>query len=165
ASKRVDCHPHVVLGNGLDLSHVVPVHRFHFEGDPIVEPRPPHSLSIEVHGLFERTWMRSLLGFAGRSARWRFTTIGPSLAWMSVFSPIRFDLVWAASPLPDGGCTMQILFFLRRWSALIRVAPMMMALTAADVGVLRGLEFRPGFVASDAVFARYAQLIEEIPTW
>ena len=30
---------HVVLGNGLDLTHVVPVHRFRFfVDDPVVEP-------------------------------------------------------------------------------------------------------------------------------
>jgi hypothetical protein len=42
---------------------------------------------------------------------------------------------------------------------------MMIATTWADRGVLHGLEFRPGFVASDAVFARYAQLVEGIPEW
>jgi hypothetical protein len=74
-------------------------------------------------------------------------------------------LLWAARPLPDGGCATQTLFFLPRWRSLVRALPMMVATTWADRGVLEGLDFKPGFVASDAVFARYAQLIEGMPEW
>jgi phenylpropionate dioxygenase-like ring-hydroxylating dioxygenase large terminal subunit len=163
--QRLDCHPHVVLGNGLDLTHVVPVHRFRFVEDPAVEPEPPHRLSVKIHAKFEATLLRRILGLAARSARWRFTNIGPSLAWVNVSSPTPFELLWAARPLPDGGCATQTLFFLPRWRSLVRALPMMVATTWADRGVLEGLDFKPGFVASDAVFARYAQLIEGMPEW
>ena len=163
--QRLRCHAHVVLGNGLDLTHVVPVHRFRFLDDPVVEMNGPDRISVSVHTRFDATLMRRLLGLAGRTARWRFTNIGPSLAWVKVTSPTPFELVWAARPLPDGGCATQTLFFLPRWSALARALPMMVATTWADRRVLEGLDFRPGFVASDAVFARYAQLVEEIPEW
>lgn len=163
--QRLACHAHVVLGNGLDLTHVVPVHRFRFEQEPLVEPEPPHRLSVRVRVRFEATAMRRLLGIANRPATWRFTNIGPSLAWVSVSSPTPFELVWAARPLPGGGCATQTLFFLPRWTALVRAVPMMIATTWADRNVLQGLEFRPGFVASDALFARYAQLVEAMPEW
>jgi phenylpropionate dioxygenase-like ring-hydroxylating dioxygenase large terminal subunit len=163
--QRLACHGHVVLGNGLDLTHVIPVHGFRFVEDPAVEPEPPHRLSVRIHARFDPTIMRRLLGVAGRTARWRFTNIGPSLAWVSVTSPTPFELVWAARPLPDGSCATQTLFFLPRWSALARAVPMMIATTWADRGVLQGLEFRPGFVPSDAVFARYAALVEKTPVW
>lgn len=163
--QRLACHAHVVLGNGLDLTHVVPVHRFRFEQDPVVEPEPPHRLSVRIHARFDATLMRRVLGVASRSASWRFTNIGPSLAWVTVTSPTPFELVWAARPLPEGGCATQTLFFLPRWTSLVRAVPMMIATTWADRGVLHGLEFRPGFVASDAVFARYAQLVEAMPEW
>lgn len=164
-AQRIGCHAHVVLGNGLDLSHVVRVHRFHFEEDPVVEPEPPHRISVSVRVQFHATFMRRLLGLAGCSARWRFTNIGPSLAWVRVTSPTPFELVWAARPLADGGCATQTLFFLPRVRALARAVPMMIATTWADRRVLEGLHFTPGFIASDAVFARYAQLIEGIPEW
>ena len=93
------------------------------------------------------------------------TGFGPSLAWVTVTAPTPFELVWAARPLPDGGCATQTLFFLPRWSSLVRAVPMMIATTWADRLVLSGLEFRAGFVPSDAVFARYAQLVETIPEW
>jgi phenylpropionate dioxygenase-like ring-hydroxylating dioxygenase large terminal subunit len=163
--QRLRCHPHVVLGNGLDLSHVVPVHRFRFETDPVVEAEPPHRLSVSVQARFDPTLMRRVLGVASRSARWTFTNIGPSLAWVSVSSPTPFELVWAARPLPDGGCATQTLFFLPSWTALTRALPMMVATTWADRRILQGLDFQPGFVASDAVFARYAQLVEAMPEW
>jgi len=163
-AQRLQCHAHVVLGNGLDVTHVVPVHRFRFEKDPVVEPEP-HRLSVAVQARFDPTLMRRLLGVAGRSAHWRFTNIGPSLAWVRVTSPTPFELAWAARPLGDGSCETHTLFFLPRWSALVRAVPMMIATTWADRRVLSGLHFHPGFVATDAVFARYAQLIEGIPAW
>ena len=163
--QHIACHGHVVLGNGLDLTHVVPVHGFRFVDDPSIEPEPPHRLSVNIHALFKPTAMRQLLGLASRPARWRFTNIGPSLAWVRVTEPTPFELLWAARPLPDGGCATQTLFFLPRWRALVRALPMMIATTWADRQVLNGLEFRQGFVASDAVFAQYAALVEAIPEW
>ena len=163
--QRLACHGHVVLGNGLDLSHVVPVHGFHFEEDPAIEHDPPHRISVNIHARFHATLMRRLLGLAGQPARWRFTNIGPSLAWVRVFSPTPFELLWTAKPLADGTCETQTFFFLPRWSALVRAVPMMIATTWADRGVLHNLDFHPGFVAADAVFARYAELVEAIPEW
>jgi phenylpropionate dioxygenase-like ring-hydroxylating dioxygenase large terminal subunit len=164
-AQRLACHGHVVLGNGLDLTHVVPVHGFRFVDDPIVELEPPHRISVRVHARFGATLLRRLLGVAGRPARWRFTNIGPSLAWVNVAAPTPFELLWTARPLADGTCVTQTLFFLPYWRSLVRAAPMMIATTWADRRVLQGIEFRPGFVASDAVFASYAQLVEEIPEW
>ena len=163
--QRLACHGHVVLGNGLDLTHVVPVHGFRFVDDPDVEIDPPHRISVRVHARFGSTLMRRLLGVANQSARWRFTNIGPSLAWVSVTSPTPFELLWTARPLPDGTCITQTLFFLPRWRSLVRAVPMMIATTWADRHVLQGIHFRPGFVASDAVFAAYARLVEETPEW
>jgi phenylpropionate dioxygenase-like ring-hydroxylating dioxygenase large terminal subunit len=163
--QRLDCHAHVVLGNGLDLSHVVPVHRFRLLEDPVIEQDSPHRVSVAIHARFESTPMRRLLGLAGRTARWRFTNIGPSLAWVHVAAPTPFELVWTARPLADGGCATQTVFFLPRWTALTRALPMMIATTWADRLVLRGLDFRPGFVASDAAFARYAEIVEGLPEW
>jgi phenylpropionate dioxygenase-like ring-hydroxylating dioxygenase large terminal subunit len=163
--QRLRCHPHVVLGNGLDLTHVVPVHGFHFEDEPIVEPRPPDRLSLHVRARFHATAMRRLLGLAGRTARWSFTTIGPSLAWVTVTFPTPFELLWAVRPLPEGGCATRTLFFLPQYRSLLRALPMMIATTWADRRVLNGLNLQSGFVASDSVFALYARLVEEMPAW
>jgi len=163
--QRLMCHAHVVLGNGLDLTHVGPVHRFRFERDPVIEEEPPHRISVQVEARFDTTLMRRLVGIARRTASWRFTNIGPSLAWVAVTSPTPFELVWAARPLPDGGCSTQTLFFLPRWTTALRALPMMIATTWADRRILNGLQFRPGFVPSDAVLARYAELVEALPEW
>ena len=109
--------------------------------------------------------MRRLLGLAGRAARWRFTNIGPSLAWVKVSSPTPFELVWAARPLPDGRCATHTLFFLPRWSALVRAAAddgrdhVGRSPRAAWPGV------QPGFVAVGCRVRAYARLVEEIPEW
>jgi phenylpropionate dioxygenase-like ring-hydroxylating dioxygenase large terminal subunit len=164
-SQRMDCHPHVMLGNGLDLTHVPSVHGFHMLDDPTVELDPPHRLTVGIHGRFASTWMRKLLFLAGRAARWRFTTIGPSLAWLAVESPTPFELIWAGRPLPDGSCATQTVFFLPTRLTFVRSLPMMIATTWRDRRVLQGLRFKPGFVASDAVFCLYARLIEDLPQW
>lgn len=163
--QRLACHPHVMLGNGLDLAHVGPVHRFRFEEDPTLDLEPPHRLSAEIHARFGPTWLRRLLGLSGRTARWRFTTIGPSLAWVQVDAPTPFELAWAGRPLPGGGCAAQTLFFLPRRRSLVRALPMMVATTWADRRILDGIEFTPGFVASDSAFALYAELLEALPEW
>jgi phenylpropionate dioxygenase-like ring-hydroxylating dioxygenase large terminal subunit len=162
---RLRCHPHVMLGNGLDFTHVAPVHRFQLLEDPAVELDPPFKLAVSVHGRFGPTPLRRLLGLTGVSARWRFTTVGPSLSWLSVESPIRFELLWSGRPLPDGSCAARTIFFLPRRRAIATAVSMMIATTWHDRRVLRGLEFRPGFVRSDAVFYLYARLVEAMPRW
>ena len=57
------------------------------------------------------------------------------------------------------------LFFLPRWTALARALPMMATVTWADRVVLAGLDFRPGFVAADALFERYACMVDALPEW
>lgn len=163
--QQLACHPHVMLGNGLDVTHVVPVHRFRFESPPVLDLDPPHRISVDVHARFGPSFMRRLLGLAGKDARWRFTNLGPSLAWVRVTHPTPFELLWAGRPLPGGGTAAQTIFFLPRWSSLVRALPMMVATTWADRKVLSGLEFRPGFVPSDAVFEQYARLVEAMPEW
>ena len=164
-AQRIDCHPHVILGNGLDFTHVVPVHRFHFLDDPTVELDPPYRLTVGIQARFGSTWLRKLLFLAGSSARWRFTTIGPSLAWLSVQSPTPFELLWACRPLDDGSAATQTVIFLPGRTSLLRALPMMTATTMNDKHVLEGLRFRQGFVPSDAVFHLYARLVEGIPEW
>lgn len=164
-SQRIRCHAHMVLGNGLDITHVGGVHRIRHVAPPVVDAEPPHRLSMSLHVRFFATLLRRLVGMANREARWRFTTVGPSIAWVDVVSPTPFELLWAARPLPDGTCATQTIFFLPRRRALLRAVPMLVATTWADRRVLDGLDFRRGFVASDAAFAQYAQLIDELPRW
>lgn len=163
--QRLACHPHVMLGNGLDVTHVGPVHRFRFLGAPKLELEPPHRASVDVAARFEPTALRRALGLAGATARWRFSAIGASLAWVRAEHPVRFELLWSGTPLPDGGCASRTIFFFSRWSTMIQAIPMMIATTWADRKVLHGIRFRPGFVPSDAVFASYARLVNAMPIW
>lgn len=163
--QQLACASQVVLGNGLDLTHVVPIHRFRFLDDPVVAQDGPHRLSVTVHTRFDPTPMRRLLGVVDQPARWQFTVVGPSLAWVKVMAPTSFELVWAARPLADGRCAVRTIFFLPRVRAMTRALPMMIATTWADRRILDQLRFQPGFVPSDAVFAQYARLVEALPEW
>ena len=162
--QRIDCHPQVVLGNGLDLAHVGGVHGFHLVDDPAVDLDAP-KLRVRINGRFGSTLLRKLLFLDGRTAQWTFQTIGPSLAWLSVEAPTPFELLWAARPLRDGSCAIQTFFFLPRMRSLLRAIPMMIDTTKRDRAILTGLRFRQNFVAADAVFYLYARLVEDLPEW
>ena len=164
-SQKLRCHPHLVLGNGLDVTHFAPLHGLRFESPPVVSSESPHRFAIDVHLRVGPTALRRVLALAGRTVRWRFTAIGPSLAWVTVTEPIAFELLLTARPLPGGGCATKSVFFLPRWTTLARALPMMATVTWADRVVLEGLEFRPGFVASDALFERYARMVDALPPW
>jgi hypothetical protein len=109
--------------------------------------------------------MRRLLGLTGRPVRWRFTALGPSLAWVRITTPTPFEVVFTGCPLPGGGCSARTLFFLPSWSSLVRALPMTISTTWADRHILDGIDFTPGFVASDSAFALYADLMESLPEW
>jgi phenylpropionate dioxygenase-like ring-hydroxylating dioxygenase large terminal subunit len=164
-SQTIKAHAHLVLGNGLDIPHLAPLHALRVESPPVVAADDADRVGMDVHLRIGATAMRRALGLAGRTARWRFTAIGASLAWVTVTEPVRFELLLTARPLPDGGCATKSLFFLPRWITLARALPMMATVTWADRVVLEGLDFRPGFVASDAVFERYALMVDALPEW
>ena len=163
--KRLACHPHVMLGNGLDVTHVGLVHRLRFVEDPVLDVEPPHSLSADVKIRFDPTWLRRLLGLTKGTVRWRFTAFGPSLAWVRISAPTPFEVVFSGRPLPGGGCAAQTLLFLPNWRSLVRAVPMTISTTWADRHILDGIDFTPGFVSSDAAFALYADLMESTPEW
>jgi len=164
-SQTIGAHGHLVIGNGVDVTHLAPLHGLRTESAPVVAEATGTRFAIDVHLRIAATAMRRLLGLAGRTARWRFTAIGPSLAWVSVTEPIGFELLLTARPLRTGGCATKSLFFLPRWTALARALPMMATVTWADRVVLEGLDFRPGFVAADALFERYGRMVDALPDW
>lgn len=163
--RRLGCHPHVMLGNGLDLTHMSPVHGFRLLSEPIIDLDPPNRVGAEIHGRFGPTPLRRMLRLAGKSARWRFHTIGPSLAWLEVLEPTPFELLWAGRPLGDGTAAAQTLLFLPNRRTIVRALSMMIATTWADRRVLSGFRFNDGYVPSDGLFRKYAQLVEEMPRW
>jgi phenylpropionate dioxygenase-like ring-hydroxylating dioxygenase large terminal subunit len=164
-SQTIRAHGHLVIGNGVDVTHLAPLHALRPEAPPAIAEATSTRFAIDVHLRIGATAMRRVLGLAGKTARWRFTAVGPSLAWVSVTEPIRFELLLTARPLPGGGCATRSVFFLPRWTTLARALPMMAAVTWADRVVLEGVEFRPGFVASDALFERYARMVDAVAEW
>jgi phenylpropionate dioxygenase-like ring-hydroxylating dioxygenase large terminal subunit len=164
-SQTIEAHGHLVIGNGLDVTHLAPLHGLRAESAPAIAESSPTRFAIDVHLRIGASALRRALGLAGSTARWRFTAIGPSLAWVTVTAPIRFELLLTARPLRDGGCATKSLFFLPRWTTLARALPMMATVTWADRMVLEGLEFRPGFVGADALFEFYARMVDALPEW
>lgn len=164
-SQQLACHPHLVLGNGLDITHLAPLHQLRCETPPVISTETASRLAIDVHLRAGSSALRRLLALAGRTLRWRFTAIGPSLAWVQVSEPVAFELLLTARPLPGGGCATRSLFFLPRWTTLARALPMMASVTWADRVVLDGLDFRRGFVASDELFVRYVRMVDALPEW
>ena len=94
-SRTIRCHPHLVVGNGLDATHFETLHDVEFTSAPRLVVEDRFRISLEMRGRPRRTYLRRLV--AGEMYA-RFTTIGASLAWAEVFEPVRSIVTRFASP-------------------------------------------------------------------
>jgi phenylpropionate dioxygenase-like ring-hydroxylating dioxygenase large terminal subunit len=166
-AQRIACHPHVVLGNGLDLSHYETLHGFAFTEAPRLTLDPPYQVTVDLRGRARSRFARLLSGAARRDLVARFTTIGGSLAWTDVFAPVRFCVLFTGQPDPLGRCvTRTFLFFPKgTFVNVLRAFGLMAALLHDDRRILDGLEFAPHFTDRDAPLRAYAELVNGLDTW
>jgi hypothetical protein len=164
--QRLRCHPHLVLSNGLDVAHYEQLHGLRLH-------EPPHvtvsrcGVKISLRGTpISRMW-RMLSGSTSREIAASFTTIGGSLAWTAVSSPVEFDVLFTGRPDGGGHCLTQTIFFFRQppGAAWLRALGLMLTLLHDDRRILEGLDFRPAFSEADAPLRAYAQVVNALGSW
>ena len=160
-TQTVRCHPHLVVGNGLDVSHFDALHGFDLTAEPVVTVTPPYRVRVEAQGRPRSAVLRRLLGPG--DVRFSFETTGGHLAVADVEAPVRLRAVFTAQPAPEGCRTQVVLFLPRRAGALARAAAGLYALLHDDVAVLEGLRFRRAFTAADAPMAAFADVVDALP--
>ena len=88
----------------------------------------------------------------------RFSTIGGSLAWTTVLSPVRFHVLFSGRPDREGRCVTQtVMLFPRALNAdCLRAVGLMAMLLHDDRRILDSLDFRPDFHAGDEPLRAFA---------
>ncbi len=164
--QRLRCHPHLVLANGLDISHYERLHGMHLSEAPRLT-LGPFRVSVSLRGRPASRLWQFVSGSTSRDVVADFTTIGGSLAWTTVHSPVRFHVLFTGRPDESGGCLTQTIFFFPRrpgpdW---LRALGLMVTLLQDDRRVLEALEFRPAFTDADEPLRAYARVVNELGAW
>ena len=166
-AQTIRCHPHLVLANGLDLSHYETLHGLRFTAPARLLTDSPHAVTVEMRGRAQRTFWRAVSGTWRTDLIARFTTYGGSLAWSTVIAPIRFHVLFTGRPDRQGRCVTQTIFFLPRvpgpgWA---RALALMTMLLHDDRRVLDTIDFRPAFADGDEPLKAFASVVNMLGSW
>jgi len=165
--RRVGCHPHLVLANGLDVSHYASLHGMTFAEPPHLTLGERFDVSVDMRGRPQSRLWQLASGTRSRDIVARFTTIGGSLAWASVTSPLRFHVLFTGRPDREGRCVTQTIFLLRTHAGLewLRAFGLMATLLHDDQRVLDSIDFRPAFSDADEPLKAYARVVNALGSW
>lgn len=163
--QTIECHPHLVIGNGLDTRHFTALHGMEMTGEPELSVEPPHRVQVTLQGRPESSWLRWLTGTRDRPLRASFTTIGGHLAWTAVEQPVRFYVLFTGRPTPEGHTRTQVVFFLPRTLGpdLIRAVGSMYVLLHDDRRILDGLDFTGSLTDQDRSLRAFETLVNDLP--
>ena len=163
-SRTIQCHPHLVIANGLDATHFEALHEMEFTDPPRLVVEDEFRISLKLRGRPRSVLARRLVGGADISAR--FTTMGASLAWSSVLQPVRFHVLFSARPSPEGFSEPAVVAFLpRRADLALRATALMYILLRDDDKILDGIRFHPGYTENDAALETFAGAVDAMKVW
>jgi aminopyrrolnitrin oxygenase len=159
--RRLACHSHLIVANGLDASHFEALHGMRLERPPALESPGGFPLALTLEGRPRSPRLQRLTGTRQRPFRARFVALGPAVAWSTVESPFAFHTLYTARPLAAGGSETQLALFLPRRPLLAARALLLMALLLhRDRQILETLRFHRGFVPRDEALARFAAIVD-----
>lgn len=176
-SRRLRCHPHLAVANGLDVEHYRTVHRLDFVRPPIVEEPDPFRVRIrlELRLRPEGLPARCLRLLAGEVFSATFTTWGGSMATIEgLAGRVPLLVLFTHRPDGDGASASQTFLFRPRRTGIARLGslPMLTVVQAlmayvlsGDRAVLERLQFRPGLVAADEPLAAFMRQVNAMPTF
>jgi phenylpropionate dioxygenase-like ring-hydroxylating dioxygenase large terminal subunit len=164
--QRVRCHPHLVLANGLDITHYETLHDMAFTRPPTLDVGA-HEVSVTMRGRPRSAFWRFVSGAHRGDVSARFTTIGGSLAWTTVTSPVRFHVLFSGRPDRDSQCvTRTVMLFPRARNAdCVRAIGLMAMLLHDERRVLDTIDFRPDFHESDEPLRAFARVVDGLGAW
>ncbi len=163
-SRTFPCHPHVVIANGLDITHFETLHQISLKEHTGVLSE--HSASVTIRGQLSTYLMNALAGTIHQNFIVTITAIGGNNAVIEVTTPVQFSVLFTTVP-EDVGCRIQALLFLPRkiFPDMFRAFISLYRLLMDDRKILENINFSPSFVESDKAFREYVNLINTMPTW
>ena len=160
SSRTLRCHPHLVVGNGLDARHFETLHGMQLTAPARLEIEKPYRVTGIIEGHPKSAWLRALTGSSMRAS---FTTVGGNLAILTVDQP-RVQVLFAARPDQQMSRT-QVIAFLPRDLDGPRALMLLAVLLRNDRRVLEGLDFAPRFTNDDAGLAAMAEAVNACGAW
>jgi nitrite reductase/ring-hydroxylating ferredoxin subunit len=166
-TKQINCHPHLVVGNGLDTRHLETLHGMRFTAAPRLCADGDLGVTAFVQGRPRSGLMRWMTGSRQNDIVARFSALGGNLAWASILAPVSFHILFTGQPGERGGCKTQIIVFLPKEVSLkpFKASALIYFLLHRDRRVLEGLDSRPGFTADDEALRTLSDVVNRMPTW
>jgi phenylpropionate dioxygenase-like ring-hydroxylating dioxygenase large terminal subunit len=163
----IGCHPHLVVGNGLDARHLEALHGMKFSAAPRWSAGEPYRVTSAVEGHPRREWLRGLTGSRRQEIAAEFSTLGGNLAWATVSRPVRFHALFTGQPDERGGCRTQVVLFLPAgWDVSpLKAMSLMFLLLHNDRRILERLQFTDAFAPGDEALRAFAEAVNRMPTW
>lgn len=160
-SLHLNCHPHLAIANGLDVTHLDKLHGLRISSAPVFDEPSPHRLRLTTRGRPQSPWVRWIAGARKREVVATFTAIGCSIGWLTFSEPVRFHTMFTARLDSGDGCDTQTVIYLPRGVGLrpFRAAMTLLSLLHADRAILNAIRFRPDFADSDDAQRRFAELV------
>ncbi|HXG52526.1 MAG TPA: aromatic ring-hydroxylating dioxygenase subunit alpha [candidate division Zixibacteria bacterium] len=167
--QTINCHPHVVTCNGLDIHHFKAVHGLEFAEAPVAEQLDPYRIRLRLRiRLRGRSFFQiALRRIAGDVVDVTFTTWGGNLATLEGSAgPVPLLVLFTHRPSAGGRSASQTFLFAprqrgwRRWIGtdllLLGALRLIMGnILARDRALLDTLEFRSNLTAADAALATF----------
>jgi len=161
-AQNFSCHPHLIIGNGMDARHFSSLHNMDVSEPPWIEELDTYRLKLHLRGRPSNKWMRRLIGASRQEVVASFTTVGSNIAWATVEQPLRMHVLFTARLEAAGRATTQTVFYLPRGLGLLeaRAVLLMMSLLHADRRILERLDFHRGFTPADEPLRRFVQMVD-----
>ena len=166
-SRQINCHPHLVVGNGLDTRHLETLHGMRFTAPPQLCAGGDFEVTAIVQGRPNSRLLRWITCSSRSEIVARFSAIGGNLAWASVLKPVNFHVLFTGQPGEQGGCKTQTVVFLPKEVGMkpLQALALLYFLLHRDRGVLERLDFHPAFAADDEPLRLLSDAVNRMPIW
>ncbi len=164
-SWRFNCHPHLVIGNSLDINHFETLHSFQLTKEPVLEHPSRHSLRIKLQGRPKGKRIQNLTGTRKQDIEATFLISGGNIAWLNFQKPIDFQVFFNGLPTKSKGCKLQTFLFIPKGKlkTIPQVTALLFTLFKGDGKILNRLNFSAGFTESDEIFREFVALVNRLP--
>jgi phenylpropionate dioxygenase-like ring-hydroxylating dioxygenase large terminal subunit len=172
----LNCHPHVIACNGLDIQHFKTVHQLAFVDEPVAEALDAYRMQLKLHIRLtgKNLFAKALRCLGGETVAATFTTWGGNLATIDGrLGAYQILVLFTHRPLPDGKSASQTFLFVPRGHRLRRlpginaffgmvVKCIMGYILVQDRKLLDTLRFRANFVGADAPLVAFINQVERM---
>lgn len=162
-SIQLRCHPHLMIANGLDAAHFAPLHHMQHTSPPQLTVAEPHEIALDLCGRSTHPLWGRVTGTRQSDIRATFKTIGGNMAFATVKAPVRCQFLFTGQPSPRG-CHSQMVLFIPRSIQAIQAIATLYLLLQDDNKILSDLQFKPGFIDTDAGLKQFVRIVNQMPT-